>query len=32
LTKEGREIMAAMNAYLEDLNKGTRTLQERNIT
>ena len=28
LTKEGRKTMAAMNAYLETLNKGTRTLQK----
>ena len=32
LTKEGREIMAAMNAYLIDLNEGTRTLQGRSNT
>jgi PadR family transcriptional regulator, regulatory protein PadR len=28
LTKEGRAIMAAMNAYLETLNQGARTLQK----
>jgi PadR family transcriptional regulator PadR len=32
LTKEGRKIMGAMNAYLKDLNQGTRQLQERTIT
>ena len=31
LTKEGRKVMKAMNDYLEELNRGTRTLQERNI-
>jgi PadR family transcriptional regulator len=30
LTDEGRRMMGAMNAYLEELNRGTRTLQERN--
>jgi PadR family transcriptional regulator PadR len=29
LTKEGRKVMRAMNDYLEELNKGTRKLQER---
>ena len=29
LTKEGRRVMRAMNDYLEELNKGTRELQER---
>ena len=28
LTKEGREIMATMNEYLETLNRGARTLQK----
>ena len=28
LTREGRKIMAAMNDYLETLNKGARTLRE----
>ena len=32
LTKEGRKVMKAMNEYLDELNQGTRTLQERNIT
>ena len=31
LTKEGRKVMRAMNDYLEELNQGTRTLQERSI-
>jgi PadR family transcriptional regulator PadR len=31
LTKEGRKVMRAMNDYLEELNQGTRKLQERNI-
>lgn len=32
LTKEGRKIMGAMNAYLQELNEGTRTLQQRSDT
>jgi PadR family transcriptional regulator PadR len=28
LTKDGRKIMSAMNAYLETLNKGTTRLKE----
>jgi PadR family transcriptional regulator PadR len=28
LTRDGRRIMAAMNEYLETLNKGARTLQK----
>ena len=28
LTRDGRKIMAAMNDYLETLNKGARTLRE----
>ena len=32
LTKEGRRTMAAMNDYLDLLNKGARTLQERSTT
>jgi PadR family transcriptional regulator, regulatory protein PadR len=31
LTKEGRKVMKAMNEYLEELNQGTRKLQERSI-
>ncbi len=30
LTREGRKVMAAMNDYLEVLNRGARKLQERN--
>lgn len=30
LTKEGRKIMAAMNDYLETLNRGAKTLQKGN--
>ncbi len=29
LTDEGRTVMKAMNQYLEELNRGTRELQER---
>ena len=29
LTKEGRKMMRAMNDYLEELNQGSRKLQER---
>lgn len=32
LTRAGRSIMKAMNEYLENLNQGTRKLQERNLT
>ena len=32
LTKAGHEVMGAMNAYLESLNKGMRKLQERSST
>ena len=32
LTKEGHEVMGAMNAYLESLNRGMRKLQERSST
>lgn len=32
LTKEGRQIMRAMNEYLDDLNRGTRKLQERSMS
>jgi PadR family transcriptional regulator, regulatory protein PadR len=31
LTKEGQKIMRSMNEYLDDLNQGTRKLQERSI-
>ena len=29
LTKDGRKMMRAMNEYLEELNQGSRKLQER---
>ena len=29
LTKDGRKMMRAMNDYLEELNQGSRKLQER---
>ena len=29
LTPDGRKMMAAMNEYLDDLNMGTRKLQQR---
>ena len=32
LTRAGRTIMKAMNEYLEELNQGTRKLQERSMT
>ncbi len=32
LTRTGRVIMKAMNEYLDDLNRGTRKLQERSMT
>ena len=32
LTDEGRRMMKAMNEYLEELNQGTRKLQERSNT
>jgi PadR family transcriptional regulator, regulatory protein PadR len=32
LTKEGRSVTKAMNEYLEDLNQGTRKLQERSAS
>jgi PadR family transcriptional regulator, regulatory protein PadR len=32
LTPEGRQVMQAMNNYFEELNQGTRKLQERNNT
>ncbi len=32
LTEEGRRMMHAMNDYLEELNRGTRKLQERTTT
>ena len=32
LTKEGRRVTKAMNDYLDELNKGTRRLQERSNT
>ena len=32
LTRAGRGIMKAMNEYLENLNEGTRKLQERKMT
>lgn len=32
LTRDGRQIMGAMNDYLKELTQGTRKLQERTIT